>query len=874
MDMRKYFLLIVLCVTCAARAYSVESTSFKAYYAHQSLSNQKHTGRYADVVVDLPRKGRLLFSREHGYCPYWKPVSGNGKLVNRMVATDYDKEGSAVERNFATNAAIVERSDSSVVVHWRYATDVSGESFTNYKAAYNKVGSPAPFFADYVDEYFTIYVSGKVERVVKQGCYKLDEWENPSNRYYQELQLSERGVKIMAEKRPSVKPVMPVKVIDNLVSDCALKSRALMAFGFDEALIAGRDGTKEQKSGSTCRIEGVKSYWEKGVSGSCLNFDSYSSAVVLPSEQVSLIETGDVTVSAWIAPLEYPFNTAAIVDHLSGDCGYFLGLDRMGRLEFKTADGNRIFTMNSSVVPLYDWTYVVARLDSERQIAEIFINGTLDKSEKILALVDRKGTDLVIGKTASYRQYPLGTERELSRKFQTRMVFSGLIDEVLIFDKALPATDLQAAFDNQKPQTVERLRPYILPDSPYRDAFEASYQKLDYQTAWDGLWRVGKYADLVVSFKDKPWRYVFWRGTRYLPSLVTDYGRSGIWSSDQSPEVYSGQCFEHMSDMLCRFSNIRLIHSSPARILVHWRNASINVEYQWAKANEAGRGVWTDEYWTIYPDGTSIRHQLMHNPDGMKVIEMNQNEILHHPGQLTEELLYDDAVYTGNPAGELKAHRRLEARKAREEMNLLYTNLNASTKQFQIGEVGTRIDIHLYDDLWWNGWNHYPSQLIPSDGTVAFLYDRGGSSCPSTFREVRHKLDDTTTEAMQIYGLTQKQPSELLGLNRYWNFHPEISDVRGSEYIGFVKAERAYYLSRNDVSGLFFKVMASKDSPVVNPAFVIKNFAGDAERLEVLINGVRKTVEKGTETDEDGNVNLVVWMEYESAEETDVEFIF
>lgn len=190
--MRKYFLLIVLCVICAARAYSVESTSFKAYYAHQSLSNQKRAGRYADVVVDLPRKGRLLFSREHGYCPYWKPVSGNGKLVNRMVATDYDKEGSAAERNFATNAAIVERSDSSVVVHWRYATDVSGESFTNYKAAYNKVGSPAPFFADYVDEYFTIYVSGKVERVVKQGCYKLDEWENPSNRYYQELQLSEK----------------------------------------------------------------------------------------------------------------------------------------------------------------------------------------------------------------------------------------------------------------------------------------------------------------------------------------------------------------------------------------------------------------------------------------------------------------------------------------------------------------------------------------------------------------------------------------------------------------------------------------------------------------------------------------------------------
>ena len=32
-----------------------------------------------------------------------------------------------------------------------------------------------------------------------------------------------------------------------------------------------------------CEIGGVKAYWRSGVSGTCLSFDSYSSAVTLPA---------------------------------------------------------------------------------------------------------------------------------------------------------------------------------------------------------------------------------------------------------------------------------------------------------------------------------------------------------------------------------------------------------------------------------------------------------------------------------------------------------------------------------------------------------------------------------------------------------------
>ena len=66
--------------------------------------------------------------------------------------------------NIACNAAIVAQTDASVTVHWRYAPDITKPSFTDFRAAYNEAGNPAPFYADYADEYFTIHADGKVVR--------------------------------------------------------------------------------------------------------------------------------------------------------------------------------------------------------------------------------------------------------------------------------------------------------------------------------------------------------------------------------------------------------------------------------------------------------------------------------------------------------------------------------------------------------------------------------------------------------------------------------------------------------------------------------------------------------------------------------------
>jgi hypothetical protein len=339
------------------------------------------------------------------------------------------------------------------------------------------------------------------------------------------------------------------------------------------------------------------------------------------------------------------------------------------------------------------------------------------------------------------------------------------------------------------------------PEKPI--GFGAFLTHLRYSSELDGLWRVGDFSDMVVTFDKEPWRYVFWRGTRYLPSLVTEYGAEAIWSSDQSPESYNGQCYEHMSDMLCRYSNARVIHNSNARVVVHWRNYSTSISYSLPIIDENGWGIWTDEYWTIYPDGVSVRHQVLNNNTSADInCEMNQNEILHQPGQTTADVLMDNAVILANSEGETQKWYRSKAEPGKrlfEEMNLQYSNLNSKTKQFEIGEVGSWISGWLANDVSWYGLNHYSVQLIPSDGTVVYQYDRPSSTCPTTLGEVRRKIDNKTIEAMNIYGLTNNTVENLTNLNRSWNYAPEVSEDIGCISLGYEKRECAYkFRMQND----------------------------------------------------------------------------
>jgi hypothetical protein len=226
--------------------------------------------------------------------------------------------------------------------------------------------------------------------------------------------------------------------------------------------------------------------------------------------------------------------------------------------------------------------------------------------------------------------------------------------------------------------------------------------------------------------------------------------------------------------------------------------------------------------------------------------------------------MHEEAVILANPDGQTTTIRRggPPAKKGAGDWNLQLINLKGRTKQFEIGEIGAASQTFLHNDIYWRGWNHYPVQVIPSDGTRVNACDRPSSACPATFHELRHK-DGNHIEAMVMYGLTEKQTEALTSLNRSWNFAPEVSDSSGCVFRGYEKRERAFMFERK-AERFTFALRASKGRPLENPAFVIANWGSPDHNPSVKINGRAQTrgadYRAGVELDTAGNHVLVIWV--------------
>jgi hypothetical protein len=146
--------------------------------------------------------------------------------------------------------------------------------------------------------------------------------------------------------------------------------------------------------------------------------------------------------------------------------------------------------------------------------------------------------------------------------------------------------------------------------------FGAYYTTLKYAEAWDEPWRIGPDADVVVQFDNGGHKFVFWRGTSYIPCWVTD---TDIWYTNEfverrgkdSPNTKG--CCEPMSDKQCRYSHVRIIENTDARCVIHWRYAPVDVGYNHPFIDpETGWSDWVDEYYTIYPDAIGVRKVTAH----------------------------------------------------------------------------------------------------------------------------------------------------------------------------------------------------------------------------------------------------------------------
>ena len=650
---------------------------------------------------------------------------------------------------------------------------------------------------------------------------------------------------------------------------------------FDEA--AG-DTTTESISGASDYIHGNKAVWAAGVSGTALVFDGYPSMVTHPKTQAPAISDA-FTLEAWVAIQAYPWNWCPIIHQSTWqDRGYWLGIDEEGHLSLRASIGGDWQSLNSSeTVGLYRWVHVAGTFDRSDGRMRIYIDGSEKGSKSVSnSSVTMADVDIKIGKGRT-----MPPTRPIREGFECSYAIDGAIDEVKIYDRALNPTEIADAFNRNRPDTLAMNNPPAqkptLPAGPGgADRFCAYYTNLQFHQAWDNLWRVSDHPDIVVQFDRGPYKYVFWRGTRYIPHLVSE---NNIWYNNQFNEARSSNgCAEPMSDNDCRHSYVRIIQSHDARAIIHWRYALENVLREMVfRDDRTGWNDWTDEYFYIYPDGVSVRQINLWSTEPTGHHEWHEVIVLTAPGTWPLDNLEHRALYVAHMNGSSRGyswydpdnHEDIEDDRG----NIYLTDLKARYDPFAIvqpdgaGNDGA--------GGWGSGrpfpyYNHWPIAQIPSDGRYCMTNERTAHTSLTHIEWPFYELESTRGLKIMLTGMTDKTASELVPLAKSWSGPPPLN-ITGPGYAGgeYDKTQRAYRISKRspDAAVLKFTLQGSSGTPIINPCFIVQGWGSSQAGL--IIDGQKiepgGDFRQGIETSLDQVSSLVVWISKESTGPINVE---
>jgi len=270
------------------------------------------------------------------------------------------------------------------------------------------------------------------------------------------------------------------------------------------------------------------------------------------------------------------------------------------------------------------------------------------------------------------------------------------------------------------------------PDGP--GTFGAYYAHLKYDPVWDKNWRVGDHPDIVVRFDDGGHKFVFWRGTSYIPCWVTD---NGIWYTNEFVErrgIHNENtegCVEPMSDKQCRFSQVRIIESNDARVVIHWRYSPIDVQYEHAFTDpETGWFDWVDEYYVIYPNATGVRDITVRSSGLNKWIEYQEGIVVNQPGTLPDDNIEAGAISIANMEGEHITYFWDQNGgpvfdRNPDRANIVTVNLKSEKRPFALvpppekgNNMITSYGGHSRKSIF-NWWDHWPVSQDASDGRSA-----------------------------------------------------------------------------------------------------------------------------------------------------------
>jgi len=207
------------------------------------------------------------------------------------------------------------------------------------------------------------------------------------------------------------------------------------AYPFEE----GTGTTTADFSGSNNTGTLIGTTWTAGKIGNALAFDGVSANVDLGNPP-ALQFAGSMTVSAWINSAAFPRDDAAIVSSVQfgapqGGFQFDTTIDTGPRtVGFKLFDpsGALMIRYGATVLQLNQWYHVAGVYDAQAQTMTVYLNGVADNG----TLLGRMGNMQL---PASLNML-IGQRADAARDYN----FSGVIDEVRIYNRALTQAEIQA----------------------------------------------------------------------------------------------------------------------------------------------------------------------------------------------------------------------------------------------------------------------------------------------------------------------------------------------------------------------------------------------------------------------------------------------
>jgi len=848
--------------------------TFGAFYSKidsgEEFEKYSRTGAYADIIVDLGwGNSKFVFWRGSSFLPYLETVKGRW-YVEELIPRKGNGEGIMPDRiNAYSHVKIIETTEKRVLVHWRYLPEFTGLN------PHHGVDS-----RKFVDEYFSISRDGKVIRTIRQGTRKTDDWNDPQNRITQTFELKTSGIKNVSITGPGKSdpkpPVMGSPLIEETVAS------PLAWWKFDEG---GGDLTAESVSGQESEIYGHKSLWKKGVSGTALQFDGYNSFLSLPREQGPEISEG-ITLEAWITLGAYPWNWTPVIQQ-GDEEGFFLGVDAHGHPGLSMMIGKRWEELVSKVfLERNTWYHLAGTYDSVSGRMCIYVDGREAGSRMVDRLpITQSDASVKIGKGMDRR--PTDPVRE--NTFVDSYGFDGMIDEVKIYNIGLTSGEVEQAYALFDLSAEEKTNPDMedrsLPVFDRTDSFSATYTRLKFYETWDNLWRFSEHPDVVVSFDRLPSKFVFWRGTGYIPMMVNEKGQ---WYSNEFNETWGtsgGQgCQEPMSDKEAYTNFARIIENTDARIVIHWRYPLLDVLHVMANLDETTAwGDWADWYYYIYPDGVAVKkmHLWTH---GKRNHEWQESMGIFGPNQHPEQILETEVALTmvaldGRKVDYSWVEGPPDNVDQPEGKVIQHINYKAEYDPVSIG-IFTGSNVYSGEQTSYSvfpTWNHWPVAQMPSDGRYASFPDRTAHSSLThlflpTFKEDHG--EKPFQQKLLMEGMLNEEPEELIPLAASWINPPDLVVLQGCESEGYDRSQRAFVLKAVE-NKIALRVDAGEKHPIHNPCFLIRNWKRDSV-ASIGINGKtppqETDVRQGIVRDIDGSRTLLVWMNMKAGEP--VEFSF